>query len=105
MLQCTGSMQPTFTCGDNVYGYYPPPPPLAKGTIVVYDGNVCPELGERASRERASWQPESDGIIHRISAVRELDGEVAYRTKGDANIKDDGCWVPHSAVDYVAVKR
>ena len=36
-LECTGSMVPTITCGDNVYGYPPLAAPLAKGTIISYE--------------------------------------------------------------------
>ena len=60
---------------------------------------------KRAARERQAWQAMPEHIIHRIVAMGEVDGEVAYRAKGDANTRDDGCWVPHSAVDMVSIKR
>lgn len=79
--------------------------PLPMDTEIVYVAKACPELVERAAGERPAWVGAPDSVIHRIVAVGQVDGGVAYRAKSDANARVYECWVPHSAVLLVAVKR
>ena len=104
LLHCTGSMRPAMACTDHVVGYRPAPAPLPVGTIITYSSTACPELHSRVSEGRAAWQAPGE-IVHRIVAVGEARGEVAYEVQGDANSRPDECLIPHSAVEYVAEKK
>ena len=104
ILECTGSMRPAIACTDHVVGYRPAPAPLPVGTIITYPSTACPKLHGRVSEGRAAWRAPGE-IVHRIVAVGEARGEVAYEVQGDANSRPDECWIPHSAVRWVAEKR
>jgi signal peptidase I len=86
---CTGSMEPTIGCSDSLLVYKPSQQDLDVGDIIVF------------------WQPTSDcsnvmvgaGILHRIvQIVRSSDGQLAFRTQGDALPNRDPCPVPFDAV-------
>jgi signal peptidase I len=86
---CTGSMEPTIGCSDSLLVYKPSQQDLDVGDIIVF------------------WQPTSDcssvtvgaGILHRIvQIVRSSDGQLAFRTQGDALLNRDPCPVPFDAV-------
>lgn len=86
---CTGSMEPTIGCSDSLLVYKPDRQDLDVGDIIVF------------------WQPTADcsavtvgaGILHRIvQVIRSADGQLAFRTQGDALPNRDPCPVPFDAV-------
>ncbi len=86
---CTGSMEPTIECSDSLLVYKPEAQDLDVGDIIVF------------------WQPTPDcsqamvgtGILHRIvQIVRASDGQIAFRTQGDALPNRDPCPVPFDSV-------
>jgi signal peptidase len=82
----SGSMDPTIRTGDLVYDDQLKPGQatnLRRGQIITF----------RASPGR----PQT--FTHRIDAVVDVDGTVAYRTKGDANATPDAALVAPSQVE------
>ena len=86
---CTGSMEPTIGCSDSLLVYKPDRQDLDVGDIIVF------------------WQSTADcsavmvgaGILHRIvQVIRSADGQLAFRTQGDALPNRDPCPVPLDAV-------
>ncbi len=86
---CTGSMEPTIGCSDSLLVYTPQRQDLDVGDIIVF------------------WQPTADcsnvrvgtALLHRIvQIVRSSDGQLSFRTQGDALSNRDPCPVPFSAV-------
>jgi len=73
------SMEPTFGGGDLVVVRSVPPDAVTSGDIITF---------ERADGDGTST------ISHRVVAVKERDGRISYRTKGDANPSVDRRPVP-----------
>ena len=90
VVGCTGSMEPALECKQRVIVQEPTDEALEVGDIIGFPARACPAFPE-AGR----------GVIHRIVQVKEINGEVAYLPKGDANPGPDPCWVRHSEVKYV----
>ncbi len=84
-LACTGSMRPTFECGDLVLLYAPgSPSELRIGDIAVY------HIGSQYTYcDFAGLY-----IIHRIMS---FDGTY-YWFKGDANSSEDDCGIPFGLI-------
>lgn len=85
-LLCTGSMAPTFSCGNVLYGVIPTweeKQNLTNGTIVAYEvrvENYNTWVGRAARKNKASY------VLHRIVG-KNPDG--TYILRGDANGYDD----------------
>ncbi len=81
---CTGSMEPKITCLDTMTWLTDfDPADITVGTIVVYSPSCWGAPYETA---------------HRVTQIEGAAGEYAFRTKGDAEDSDDGCWIPHEHV-------
>ena len=81
-LACTGSMEPRFTCLDEVTVVTEfSPEKIRPGEVIVF---TSPE-GE-------------DLILHRVLKTKQEKGEILYWTKGDANDLPDGWWVSEEEV-------
>ncbi len=77
---CTGSMEPKLGCTDSALwltNY--DPADIVLGAFVVF------------ADPRGACEP--DYAAHRVIKVRERDGELQFRTKGDNTDEDDGCWL------------
>ena len=100
---CTGSMEPTLSCGDRIVVSLvdDQTPPLAVGDIVGVP--QCPK--ERALHRALHRWPGSDpapnSILHRIVKRDTHDGALVYWTKGDANARADSCFTEHGDVQFV----
>ena len=85
---CTGSMEPVITCMDTarwLINY--DPYDIVVGAVI-------------------SFTPPEDCIIsssrttaHRVTEIQREEGHVAFRTRGDINPKDDGCWITPDDVE------
>lgn len=76
----SGSMEPAYQTGS-----------------VIYVKEVDPE--ELEIRDVITFQLDEDTIAtHRITEITEIDGQTAFRTKGDANDLEDAAAVPASRV-------
>ena len=83
---CTGSMEPSISCTDTVtMAYVSDPSTISVGSVVSFAASTDCRIG-------------TGRILHRVTAIKVEDGETYFRTKGDANSQDDGCWVPFSRV-------
>ena len=102
---CTGSMEPTLSCGDVIVvsSVGTTSPALERGDLIVFPR--CPEdrlrntrlagLGSFAHLDQAT-------VVHRIIEVgTDRNGDLAYRTKGDANTRAEPCWTKHRNVLFV----
>jgi len=82
----TGSMEGTINIGDLVITKEVDPATLEVGDII-------------------SYKEESSVITHRIIAMTEKDGELAFTTKGDANNTEDDNPVTYSQVEGIYLFR
>ena len=90
---CTGSMEPTITCGDKgefLVNFEADDIPL--GSIILFPA-ICGELVGAPLRY--------SGIVHRIIEIDRSLSIVRYRTKGDANSVNDRCLVHQADVEGV----
>ena len=88
-FRCTGSMEPTITCLDMAtFMTNPLPLEVVIGSVISF-----------AAPEDCTVQGEA--ISHRVTKRMMIAGEMNYRAKGDNNLEDDGCWIPHSNVKGV----
>lgn len=79
-------MEPAITCLDHVLSRRDPAPDeIRMGSIIGYES--CGQHN-----------------LHRVVQIREVKGERQYLTKGDNNLLDDDCWVPHSDVTQFVVR-
>lgn len=76
----TGSMEPEIAVGSAALVQAREPVELAVGEVITYR------------------LPNGVAVTHRIIDVVDQDGEMAFRTKGDANRHPDAWLVPASAV-------
>ncbi len=107
-FSCTGSMEPKITCMDTaVYLTNFKPEDIVLGSIVSYTNKyasppnaaiACIFREGRCERERPLPDCPEDRISHRVINIKTENGKYFYRTKGDSNSEDDGCWIPS---DYV----
>lgn len=72
MIVLSGSMSPTFDTGDAVVVAETPPDEVAIGDVITYAGYGTDRL-----------------TTHRVIDIREVDGQLHYRTQGDANPDPD----------------
>ena len=101
---CTGSMEPTLSCGDKIVVSLvgTTSPALELGDAIVFP--QCPEDWLRYTRWRG---PGSNAhaevmVVHRIIEVgTDRNGDLAYRTRGDANTRAEPCWTKHRNVRFV----
>ena len=101
---CTGSMEPTLSCGDKIVVSLvgTTSPALELGDVIVFP--QCPEDRLRYTRWRG---PGSNAhaevmVVHRIIEVgTDRNGDLAYRTRGDANTRAEPCWTKHRNVRFV----
>lgn len=78
----SGSMQPTIGPGDVVVVNDVSPSRIQQGDVIVFRSSGA---GERANADR---------ITHRVVDVVREDGQLYFRTKGDANEEPDQQLVP-----------
>jgi signal peptidase I len=87
IFACTGSMEPKVTCLDSaIYLANFLPEEIVVGAVVSFNS---PDGCSLSSTRRVS---------HRVIAIADNNGPLNFRTKGDANEADDGCWVPASNI-------
>ena len=85
-FRCTGSMEPKITCLDSAtYLDNFLPEDIVVGSVIAF-------------RPTSSCDLESDGVVHRVMRVKVDNGVHYYWPKGDANLEDDGCWIPEGNV-------
>ena len=91
-FKCTGSMEPSITCLDEVSVETAfDPQDIQPGTVIEF----APSCPMGADQERR-------GTSHRAVDVKVEDGLHYYWPKGDANREADGCWIPaHDVTGYV----
>ena len=89
----TASMIPTFDCTDKVIIYQPELDHLKERDIIIFSERATP-LCNGYTGER---------IIHRIVMVHEIEGKVAFETKGDANDVSDNCLVEFEDITYKVI--
>ncbi len=103
---CTGSMEPTLSCGDSVNVVRSPSQSeVQKGDIVVYyvpSDCVGTYLDEYIVESYSN--PKGLMVIHRVVEVREDNDARAYVMRGDANALNDPCVIPHENVYGVVVE-
>ena len=76
----SGSMEPEYHTGSVIYVKQTDPEDLAVQDVITF-------------------RIDSDTTVtHRISEITEIEGQIAFRTKGDANDKEDASIVPASQV-------
>ncbi|WP_255152029.1 signal peptidase I [Halorarius halobius] len=79
------SMEPAFSSGDVVVVRSVAPGDVSPGDVITY-------------RSPAADGSDVRRVSHRVVAVERVDGEVVYRTKGDANEAPDDYVVEESAL-------
>ena len=85
---CTGSMEPSITCLDEVSVQTEfAPEDIQEGFVIEFEPS-CP-TGDGLEHRGAS---------HRAVDVKVEDGKHYYWPKGDANREADGCWIPAADV-------
>lgn len=80
----SSSMSPTYEAGDAVVVNEVPPEKIQEGDVITF----------RAPSGIAGQTEGADRITHRVVRVVEKDGELYFRTKGDANEEVDKQLVP-----------
>ncbi len=87
---CTGSMEPTFGCNDVLIMYKPTQPDIDKGSIIGFN----------------SPDPRNSNCYaatHRVIGVTYYQGQTWFKTKGDANLLADPCYVPFNAILFKVI--
>lgn len=90
MIVLTDSMYPTIESGDLIICHTEDPNNIKEGDIIAF------------------FDPAGNGqtvVTHTVTKVTEQDGEVAFRTKGDANNVEDQMLVPDDNLVGVYQKR
>lgn len=90
MIVLTDSMYPTIESGDLIICHTEDPDNIKEGDIIAF------------------FDPAGNGqtvVTHTVTEVTEQDGDVAYRTKGDANNAEDQMLVPGDNLVGVYQKR
>jgi len=92
-ILCTGSMDPTITCFDTItFRNHPTPSDLQIGTVITF------RLTDKCDLDSKHL------IMHRVIDTKILNKIQYFRTQGDHNVTDDGCWIPFENVLYYVVK-
>lgn len=84
----SASMSPAIEAGDVVIVNGVSPDEISQGDVITF----------QASPGHQSTTPDVNRVTHRVVEVVEKDGQVQFRTKGDANEEADAQLVPGSAV-------
>ncbi len=85
-FRCTGSMEPDVTCLDSAtYLDNFRPEDIVVGTVIAF-------------RPVPSCRLSGPSISHRVIKIKVEKGIHYFWTKGDANARADGCWIPESNV-------
>ena len=95
-FRCTGSMEPKVGCTDSALwlrNY--DPNDIVEGAFVSFSN--APE---------GCWTGNTEGsrTAHRVIDIRERNGERQFRTMGDNNRRDDGCWLSSEHINYYAIE-
>ena len=93
---CTGSMEPKVGCTDSALwlrNY--DPADIVEGAFVSFSNapDAC-LTGNTEGRHTA----------HRVIDIRERNGERQFRTQGDNNPQDDGCWLSAEHINYYVIE-
>ena len=106
-VRCTGSMNPTITCLDEITEMDPPPPKdIVVGAMIIYRKPVCltvrnSDTGETFSTScdyPTGWVGGST-VLHRvIEVIVGENGEYSYKTQGDNNPEPDNYTVPYGSI-------
>ena len=88
---CTGSMDPKVTCMDSAtFLDHPRPDEIVVGAVISYTPTQdC----------KTYAVGDSENVSHRVTMISTKDGEYLFRTRGDNNPFDDGCWIPFPKVN------
>jgi hypothetical protein len=114
VIQCTGSMDPAITCFDQVTLLTNPlESEIVVGAVIVFSPTIdCdfspPYMPGHAFGDRSGIP--SMRVMHRVTERKAATNPMSFgyfRTKGDNNDTDDGCWIPFGRVEsyVVAVKK
>ena len=91
--RCSGSMEPKLTCLDEgTYLENFRPEDIVVGATISFTAVEDCKISGRGQ------------VTHRVIAIKEADGTYFFRTKGDNNRGDDGCWIPDENVDGYLVE-
>jgi hypothetical protein len=90
---CTRSMAPLLDCGDvGIYLNNPTEAQIGVGDVLAYwTPSVTGEGG-------CQYSTKVTRTVHRVVAISTLGMSTQYQTRGDANVNNDLCWVPHASV-------
>lgn len=86
LVVLSGSMEPAIGTGDAVVVHTVEPHEVRVGDVITYRGYGSDRF-----------------TTHRVTAVREVDGQVHFRTRGDANATHDPDLAPAAGVEGRAV--
>lgn len=81
----SSSMSPTYEAGDGVIVNEVPPEEVSEGDVITF---------EQPSGMEVQAQGGTDLVTHRVVEVVRKDGDLYFRTKGDANEEPDKQLVP-----------
>lgn len=90
---CSGSMDPKITCMDKaIWLDDPRPEEIVVGAVISFQAlSTC------------SFKDTSRDIAHRVTSIKTEAGQYQFRTKGDNNALDDGCWIPFANVNGLMI--
>lgn len=91
---CTGSMEPKITCLESARWLVNfDPADIVRGAVVVFgsivdtiEGSCVTEVGGRRTS-------------HRVIAIEGAGDNLRFRTRGDNNLWDDGCWLGAAQIE------
>lgn len=88
-FKCTGSMEPKITCLDEaIWLMNFDPEDIIVGSVISFKpNNECDFSSAIGNRS------------HRVTSVKQESDIYYFKTKGDANEMDDGCWIPQQDVE------
>jgi len=93
---CTRSMVPLLDCGDaGIYVANPTAAQIRMGDVVTY---LTPSFTREGGVLTCQYPADATHTIHRVVAIRTLGVTKQYQTKGDAEVGNDLCWIPHASV-------
>ena len=83
-LACTGSMEPTLTCLDEIT------------EVKSFDTSdiVVDTVVSFSPPAECGFSPGARSILHRVVSVKKDDDNSLYQTQGDNNYAPDPCWIP-----------
>ena len=93
-FKCTGSMEPTITCLDDARWITEfEPSVIVEGSIISF----TPDCQETHATD------DGGGTAHRAVDIKVEDDVYYFWPRGDGNLEDDGCWIPHGNVAMYVV--